>query len=107
MTMKQLSRLKISSQFGITGSLTLKHITMTYENLKEGERLQRLIADYERTLDYFEGVEAKNMRERISNFLISAQNVPNKDQMAQVMINAVIDSCNACKSTAQNLFDQL
>lgn len=80
---------------------------MTYENLKEGERLQRLIADYQRTLEYFEGIGEKDMRERISNFLISAQNVPNKDQMAQVMINAVIESCKACKSTAQNSFDKL
>ncbi len=80
---------------------------MTYENLKEGERLQRLISDYDRTLEYFEGINDKDIRERISNFLISAQNVPNKDQMALVMLNAVIDSCNACKSTAQDLFNKL
>lgn len=80
---------------------------MTYGNLKEGERLQRLINDYQRTLEYFEGIGEKDMRERISNFLISAQNVPNKDQMAQVMINAVIESCKACKISAQNSFDKL
>ena len=80
---------------------------MTYENLKEGERLQRLISDYRTTLEYFERIDDKDKRERISNFLISAQNVPNKDQMALVMSNAVIDSCKACINSAQQLFDKL
>ena len=80
---------------------------MTLANLKEGERLQRLIADYQRTLEYFEGIQEKEKKERVSNFLVSAQNVPNKDQMAQVMINAVIDSCNACIKSAQDMFNKL
>ena len=80
---------------------------MTFENLKEGQRLQRLIDDYERTLDYFRNIKEEDIKERISNFLIAAQNVPNKDQMALVMLEAVIDSCNTCKKTAQDLFNKL
>ena len=80
---------------------------MTYENLKEGERLQSLIADYLRILEYFEKIPEKDSKERIAEYFTGARMIPGKDQMSQVAINAIIDSCNACIKTSRELFDKL
>lgn len=80
---------------------------MTYENLKEGERLQSLIADYQRILEYFEKTTDKDQKERIAEYFTRAQMIPGKEQMAQVCINAIIDSCHACIISARNLFEKL
>lgn len=80
---------------------------MTYENLKEGERLQRLIKEYEQILDYFERTTDKDRKERIAEYFTGARNVPGKEQMSQVAINAIVDSCEACIKSAQALFEKL
>lgn len=80
---------------------------MTDETLREGQRLVSLISDYNRTLAFFENMNEEEIKGRIAEFLTGARMVPNKDQMASVMRNAVIESCKLCIGEAQKKFEGL
>lgn len=80
---------------------------MTPATLKEGERLQNLIADYRRTLEYFERVKEDEIKERLSEFLTGTRNIPNKDQVAFVMLEAAKETCKVYINQAQGAFDAL
>lgn len=80
---------------------------MTESQLIEGQRLQDLINSFKRTLEYFDNMMEEDLKKEISDFLIATSNIPNKDQMAMVMRDAVIESCKHCISQAQEKFDLL
>lgn len=80
---------------------------MTAEALKEGARLQSLIDDYRRTLEYFEGIKDEAIKERLAEFLTGARNIPNKEQIAFVMLEAAKETCKVYINQAQEAFDAL
>lgn len=80
---------------------------MTAEALKEGARLQSLMNDYRRTLEYFERIKEDSIKENLSEFLIGARNIPLKDEVAYVMLEAAKETCKVCINQAQEAFDAL
>lgn len=80
---------------------------MTESNLIEGQKLLEIIKNYERTLEVFENMQEDLVKDTIAQYLTAMSMVPNKDQMAAVMRNAVIESCKLCISQAREKFDSL
>lgn len=80
---------------------------MTPFQLEEGKQLTELIKSYKRTLEVFQKMKDEECKEQIPEFLKSMRMIGNKEQMAVVMRNAAIESCELCIKEAQEKFDSL
>lgn len=80
---------------------------MKEADYNEAKRLMDLIESFDETLDYFSNFHQLDAKEKIVKYFSDGVNDANKHQMALVMKNAVIESCELCLKEAREKFESL
>jgi hypothetical protein len=81
-------------------------LKMTTEQLKEANRLNSLIDHYESLQDRVNGFDPLNLAGEIAQYFREADTLIKK-QMTQVVVNAILESCEACISSARKQFENI